>query len=105
MRTIVIALVALLQVTSAQAACAYGEKNLGGSLPPGQGDDSRSYTVEDTALFRVEVRTGGPIDANIGCGWRRSRSHACRVYDTGELHVRLFNNTGATITYRWICEH
>ena len=89
----------------AHAGCAYGQKNLGGSLGPGQSDRSRSFTVNDSALFRVQVQTGGPITANLGCGWFTGRSHACRRYGYGEQFVALQNNTGRTITYRWICRH
>ena len=89
----------------AHAGCAYGTKNLGGSLGPGQSDGSRSFTVNDTANFQVRVATGGPITANLGCGWRTARSHSCRVYGYGEQFVSLQNNTGRTITYRWICRH
>ena len=104
-RIAIAAAVLALSATSAHAGCAYGQKNLGGSLGPGQADRSRSFTVNDSALFRVRVQTGGPITANLGCGWNTARSHSCRRYGYGEQFVGLVNNTGRTITYRWICRH
>ena len=96
---------ALLGASPAAAGCVYGTKNLGGSLGPGQSDNSRSFTINDTARFKVQVQTGGPITANIGCGWATGRNHSCRVYGYGERFVQLANNGGRTITYRWICRH
>lgn len=104
-KTIAVAAMTMAMVTTAQAGCFYGSKNLPGSLGAGQSDNSRSFTVSGSARFIVRVRTGGPITANIGCGWRTSRYHSCRVYSNGETWVRLANNTGRQITYRWICRH
>ena len=53
----------------AQAGCYYGEKNLPGSLGSWQKDNSRSFTVHGSARFEVHVVSGGPIRANLGCGW------------------------------------
>ena len=89
----------------AEARCAYGQKNLGGSLGPGGFDGSRSFTVRGAAQFVVQVTSGGPISADLGCGWRTGRVHACNVYGNGERWVQLENPTGRQITYRWICRH
>lgn len=91
--------------TGAEARCAYGQKNLAGSLGPGGFDGSRSFTLRGAAQFMVQVTRGGPISANLGCGWRTGRFHACAVYGNGERWVQLENPTGRQITYRWICRH
>lgn len=104
--TIALAFLALaLSAGTAQAGCAYGQKNLAGSLGPGQSDGSRSFTVNGSAGFFVRVVTGGPLTANLGCGWNTSQRHGCRRYGYGEQFVSLVNPTGRTITYRWICRH
>jgi len=90
-------------------ACHFGERNLPGSLGAGQSDGSRSFTIsgQSGATFIVRVRTGGPITANLGCGWRTSTYHECRRFNSRfnrrDTRVRLKNNTGRQITYRWIC--
>lgn len=101
--------IALLSSISVANACHFGTRNLPGSLGAGQSDNSRSFTISaySSARFIVQVRTGGPITANIGCGWRTARYHSCRVYNNNgfrrETFVRLRNNVGRQITYRWIC--
>lgn len=99
------ALVLAMMAGTAQARCAYGQKNLGGSLGPGGFDGSRSFTVRGAARFVVQVTSGGPISADLGCGWSTGRYHACNVYGSGERWVQLENPTGRQITYRWICRH
>ena len=89
----------------AEAGCVYGRKNLPGSLGPGQSDSSRSFTINRSARFVVRVRRGGPITANLGCGWQTGYRISCRRYGYGENWVSLVNNTGRQITYRWICRH
>ncbi|MEL6947441.1 MAG: hypothetical protein AAFO73_07380, partial [Pseudomonadota bacterium] len=71
-------LIALVSSVSVANACHFGQRNLPGSLGPGQGDTSRSFTISafSSARFVVQVRRGGPITANIGCGWRTSRYHS-----------------------------
>jgi len=105
LKPIAIAIVTMAMMTTAQAGCNFGQKNLPGSIGSGQSDNSRSFTVNGTARFKIVVRTGGPVTANIGCGWRTSRSHSCRVHTWGETFVRIANNTSRQITYRWICRH
>ncbi|MBI1384550.1 MAG: hypothetical protein GC150_06545 [Rhizobiales bacterium] len=105
MRYLIIVLGLVLFSAPASAGCAYGQKNLAGSLGPGQTDWSRSFTVNGSANFVVQVTRNGPITANLGCGWKTGRYHSCRVYGNGEINVGLQNNTGKQITYRWICKH
>ena len=103
--TLALALAGTAAAGGAEARCAYGQKNLGGSLGPGGFDGSRSFTVRGAARFMVQVTSGGPISANLGCGWSTGVYHACNVYDNGERWVQLENPTGRQITYRWICRH
>jgi len=109
MLKIITTAVVLLTSTGVANACYFGQKNLPGSLGAGQSDNSRSFTVAgfDSARFAVRVRSGGPITANIGCGWNTARNHSCRVRNNRggrrEIFVRLQNNTSRQITYRWIC--
>ncbi len=95
----------MVAADQADARCFYGQKNLPGSLGPGQVDNSRSFTVQGSARFVVRVTRGGPITANLGCGWRTGYRHSCRRRGNREIFVRLANNTGGQITYRWICRH
>ena len=105
-RLLLITISLIFTLSAAQAGCHYGQKNLPGSLGPGQRDNSRSFTVDYDALFIVRVSRGGPITANLGCGWRTGYEHRCRVYNRwGETWVKLRNKTGRQITYRWICRH
>lgn len=89
----------------AEAGCVYGNKNLPGSLGPYQSDGSRSFTINRSARFVIRVTRGGPLTANLGCGWRTAYRHSCRRYGHGENFVSLQNNTGGQVTYRWICRH
>lgn len=100
------ALLALTVATSANANCFYGEKNLPGSLGPGQNDNSRSFTVDRFATFVVRVKGKGVLTANLGCGWKTGKVHRCPVeviHDTREVSVKLKNPTHRQVTYRWIC--
>lgn len=92
-------------VGTAEARCVYGHKTLPGSLGPHQVDNTRSFTVSGWANFRVEVLTGGPITANLGCGWEDGYNISCDVEAYGERSVRLRNNTNRQITYLWICNN
>ena len=99
-------LLTLTIATSASANCFYGEKNLPGSLGPGQIDNTRSFTVDRFATFVVKVRGGGVLTANLGCGWKTGKVHRCPVeviHDTREVNVQLKNPTNRQVTYRWIC--
>lgn len=98
-------LAAAVMVADADARCYYGEKNLPGSLGAGQRDNSRSFTVQGSATFVVDVVTGGPITANLGCGWQTGYYLSCRRSGNREIAVRLRNRTNRQITYRWICQH
>lgn len=103
-----VSLIVILISTNAYAGCFFGQKNLPGSLGPGQNDSTRSFTVNRSALFVVQTNRGRPITANLGCGWGTSTYHACRVYTNSsrhEINVQLANNFGRQITYRWICQH
>ena len=109
LRMIFATFVALTISTNAYAGCWFGQKNLPGSLGPGDTDNSRSFTVRNgDALFIVRTRNGRPITANRGCGWSTGSYHACRVFTNQhrrEVFASLQNNTGRQITYRWICRH
>jgi len=99
-------LLTLTVATSASANCFYGEKNLPGSLGPGQNDNSRSFTVDRFATFVVRVKGKGVLTANLGCGWKTAKVHRCPVeviHDTREVSVKLKNPTHRQVTYRWIC--
>ncbi len=105
LRIVLAAACLLTTAVVSEAGCVYGRKNLPGSLGPGQDDSSRSFTINRSARFTVRVRRGGPITANLGCGWVTGYNISCRVFGHGETFVSLQNNTGRQTTYRWICRH
>ena len=104
-KTLIATIVILSTTTAASAFCKFGPQYRAGSLGPGQVDNSRFYTLSGFANLVISVRKGGPITANLGCGWSTSRYHSCSLERWGRAYARLRNNTGRQITYSWGCEN
>lgn len=93
-------------VSDAHAGCRFGEKNLSGYLAPGQGTNSRSFTVDGSAMFIIEVVSGGPVVSGMCNGvYLNDTVHACRKFGNGEIFVDIQNNNSTPVRYRWKCRH
>lgn len=95
--------VATVTSAPAHAFCSYGAQTRPGSIGPGQSDNSRFYTMRGGGGLSVDVVDGGPITANLGCGWSTGYSHYCRRGGSGRMRAKLQNRTGGQILYRFTC--
>ena len=92
------------------AGCARGDNSIPGSIGPGQTDDSRSYTVDGTAILTVSGasdETGSPVDLDVSFpGYCRQRSDptiSCTVSANEVVNAVISNPTRRQVTYNWVC--
>jgi hypothetical protein len=93
------------------AGCARGDNSLPGSIGPGQSDDSRSYTIDGTAILTVSgasTASGDAVDLRVTfpgfCRQRSGPTISCTVTAGDEVvNAVIFNPSNYQVTYRWVC--
>ena len=103
-------LACVLYPVSAVAGCVHGNNSISGSIGPGQTDNSRSYTVDGTAILTVSGATdsnGDPVDLRVSfpghCQQRSGPTVSCTVSDDDVVNAVIKNPGSRQVTYDWVC--
>ena len=92
------------------AGCAKGDNSIRGSIGPRQTDDSRSYTIDGTAILTVSgatAETGEAVDLRVSfpgyCRQRSGPTVSCTVAADEVVNAIITNPTRYQVTYNWVC--
>jgi hypothetical protein len=93
------------------AGCKFGNKVLPGVLAANATDNSRSFTINGTALLAVAGAKDrvGPVDLDVtfsgpaGCRERSAATVGCMVTGSREVKATIKNPKGERVTYFWVC--
>jgi hypothetical protein len=101
------ALLMCADTTAALANCAFGSKNLGGSIPAHATDTTRFFTAGGGPITISIITQNGSLDVQLpGCGWSSGGAHACTT-NAGygeELHPVIRNPNPFQVSYIFSCE-
>jgi len=110
LRVLLASMVVSAFAVPALAGCAFGNNSIPGSIGPGQTDDSRSYTINGTAILTVSGandETGSPVDLRVSfpghCKQRSGPTVSCTVTAFEVVNAEITNPTRRQVTYNWVC--
>ncbi|HKZ97266.1 MAG TPA: hypothetical protein VJ045_09820 [Hyphomicrobiaceae bacterium] len=97
--------------TATAAGCKFGNKVLSKVIGSNATDDSRSFTINGTALLAVAGAKDrvGPVDLDVtfsgpgGCREKSGPTVGCTITGSREAKATIKNPKGERVTYFWVC--